>query len=128
MSVIILSLQGGSQVPRDETHQLQLNLFLPHGAPPVLVGGPQRHNQRPQHHPSLSPLSNLSATHPPFLSASYQWPMEWLEHKDTSHSSSQLTPFNAPPHTLPFIHQFIQQILTFQGSMHRMCTGWQGER
>lgn len=71
VSVIVLSLQGGSRVPRDETHQLELNLFLPHGAPPVLVGGPQRHSQRPEHHPSLSPLSNLSATHPPFLSASY---------------------------------------------------------
>lgn len=32
-------------------------------------------------------------------------------------------PFNAPhthTHTLPFIHQFIQQILMCQGSMHRI--------
>lgn len=47
--------------------------------------------------------------------------MEWLEHKDTSHSSSQLTLLQCPPtHTLPSIHQFIQQILMCQGLMHRI--------
>lgn len=66
-SVVILSLQGGSQVPGDETHQLELNIFLPHWALRVLVGDPQRHNQRPERHPILSPLSNLSANHPPLL-------------------------------------------------------------